>query len=339
MEQADIAAAMQQLTQLVTENYVFPEVGAEVGRLLARGTAEGRYAGAADEASLAALVTQDLQSVNGDKHLRLLYSADEVPDDGDESAEVTALTRWADRTSGGIARVERLDGNIGYLDLRPVLFPPSIAGDAAVAAMTLVAPTDALIVNLRHCLGGDPAMVALLCSYLLGDEPVHLIDFYERAGSQIRQSWTLPYTPGRRFGASKPVYLLTSATSFSGAEELSYDLQQLGRASVVGERTRGGAHPREGFRVDPHLQATIPVARAVSPVSGTNWEGTGVTPDIEVRPMTPSAPPTGGRSTTSSACPMMVPAPTRPTRPGAPSMPCPIHVGLNTRFSTIAVPC
>jgi C-terminal processing protease CtpA/Prc len=282
MEQADIIAAMQQLARLVTENYVFAEVGAEVAGLLARGTEEGRYAGAADEASLAALVTEDLQSVNGDKHLRLVYNADEVPADGDESAEAAALSRWAERTSRGIARVERLDGNIGYLDLRPVLFPPSITGDAAVAAMSLVAPTDALIVDLRRCLGGDPGMVALLCSYLLGDEPVHLMDMDERASNRINQSWTLPYVPGRRFGAGKPVYLLTSATSFSGAEALSYNLQQLGRASVVGERTKGGAHLREGFRVNPHLQATIPVARAVSPVSGTNWEGTGVTPDIEV---------------------------------------------------------
>ena len=76
--------------------------------------------------------------------------------------------------------------------------------------------------------------------------------------------------------------MLTSATTFSGGEELSYDLQQLARATIVGERTRGGAHPREGFRVHPHLQATILVARGVSPASGTNWEGTGVTPDIEV---------------------------------------------------------
>jgi hypothetical protein len=281
MEQADVAAVLQELAGLLPVHYVFPDVGAELGRLLASRMADGRYAGAADEAALAALVTEDLQSVNSDKHLRLLYSADEVPDSGDEAAQAAAMARWAGRTCGGIARVERLDGNVGYLDLRPVLFPPSIAGDAAVAAMSLVAPADALIMDVRRCLGGDPAMVALLCSYLF-DEPVHLIDMHERAGNRVNQSWTLPYTPGRRLGAGKPVYVLTSATTFSGGEELSYDLQQLGRAAVVGERTRGGAHPREGFRVHPHLQATIPVARGVSPASGTNWEGTGVVPDIEV---------------------------------------------------------
>lgn len=66
------------------------------------------------------------------------------------------------------------------------------------------------------------------------------------------------------------------------AAELSYDLQQLGRATVVGERTRGGAHPVERFPIRSHLQATIPVARSHSPASGGKWEGTGVLPDVEV---------------------------------------------------------
>ena len=88
--------------------------------------------------------------------------------------------------------------------------------------------------------------------------------------------------PGRRFGPGKPVFVLTSGTTFSGGEELTYDLQQLGRATVVGERTRGGAHPVERFRIRGHLQATIPVARSLSPVSGGNWEGTGVLPDVAV---------------------------------------------------------
>ncbi len=84
---------------------------------------------------------------------------------------------------------------------------------------------------------------------------------------------------GRRFGRHRPLYVLTSATTFSGAEQLAFDLQQLGRATVVGERTRGGANAREAFRLAPHLEATIPVAASVHPRSGTNWEGTGVGPD------------------------------------------------------------
>jgi hypothetical protein len=281
MGQEGTGALLDRLAELVEAHYVFPDVAAVLARLLAERQAAGRYAAAADEASLAALVTEDLQAVNGDQHLRLLYSLEEVPDESDDSAELAAMARYAELHSGGIAGAQRLDGNVGYLELRPVLFPPLIAGAAATAAMSLVAQADVLILDLRRCLGGDPEMVALLCSYLF-DEPVHLTDMYERAGQQARQSWTLPYTPGRKFGGAKPVYVLTSATTFSGAEELSYDLQQLGRATVVGERTKGGAHPRQGFRLSAHLQATIPVARTVNPVSGTNWEGSGVEPDIQV---------------------------------------------------------
>lgn len=286
MQQADITAITRELAGLVAERYVFPGLGADLGRLLEAGLADGRYTLAPDEESLASTLTQDLQSRGGDQHLRLLHSPTELPERGDDAAELAALADWAERTAGGIARAERLDGNVGYLDLQPLLFPPSVAGEAVAAAMTLIAPAEALLIDLRHCLGGDPDMVAMLCTYLFGPEPVHLIDLINRPAedgtAEVRQSWTMPFAPGRRFGPDKPVFVLTSRTTFSGGEELAYDLQQLGRATVVGERTRGGAHPVERFRIRPHLQATIPVARALSPVSGGNWEGSGVLPDVPV---------------------------------------------------------
>ncbi|MDX6332948.1 MAG: hypothetical protein QOG05_288 [Streptosporangiaceae bacterium] len=286
MQQADITSITRELAGLVAERYVFPGLAAEISQLLDSRLGDGRYAAVPDEESLARAVTVDLQSLNGDKHLRLLHSAAELPERGDNAAELAAMTDYADRTAGGIARADRLDGNVGYLDLRPLLFPPLVAGEAVAAAMTLIAPTDALLIDLRRCLGGSPDTVAMLCSYLFGAEPVHLIDVIGRPGAdgtaQVRQSWTMPFTPGRRFGPDKPVFVLTSGTTFSGGEELSYDLQQLGRATVVGERTRGGAHPTERFRIRPHLQAAIPVARALSPASGGNWEGAGVHPDVEV---------------------------------------------------------
>ena len=191
------------------------------------------------------------------------------------------MARWADQTCGGVACVRRLAGNVGYLDLQPVLFPAVICGEIITAAMSLLAATDALIIDLRHCLGGEPGMATFLISYLWDHEPVQLTGLREREDNQLKQAWTLPYVPGRRFGKAKPVYVLTSATTFSGGEQLSYDLQQLGRATIIGERTRGGAHAREGFRVHPHLEATISVAEAVNPKTGGNWEGTGVTPDIQ----------------------------------------------------------
>jgi hypothetical protein len=292
MQNTDISSITRDLAGLVAERYVFPGLAAEISRFLENGLAEDRHAAVPDEQALATALTQDLQSLNGDKHLRLLHSVAELPgpagqaERGDEAAELAAMTAFAERTAGGIARAERLDGNVGYLDLRPLLFPPVVAGEAVAAAMTLIAPAEVLLLDLRRCLGGSPDMVAMVCSYLFGDEPVHLIDIIDRPAADgtaaVRQSWTMPFTPGRRFGPDKPVFVLTSGTTFSGAEELSYDLQQLGRATVVGERTRGGAHPVERFPIRPHLQATIPIARAHSPVSGGNWEGTGVLPDVQV---------------------------------------------------------
>jgi len=210
----------------------------------------------------------------------LLYSADEVPADTDE-AQLARLVRDAAGDGFGVAEIQRLLGNVARLQLRPVLYPPQIAGDAMVAAMRLIAQADALILDLRECRGGAPDMVMLVCTYLLGEEPVHVEDFAPRDGD-VRQYWTMPYVPGPRFGPDKPLYVLTGPATFSGGESLSYALQHLGRATIVGERTGGGAHPREGFRVHPHLQATIPVARGISHVSGGNWEGTGVLPDIPV---------------------------------------------------------
>jgi len=281
MDEAELAGIVDQVRALVEEQYIFPEVAAKVSGALAAGLAGGRYP--ANLPALAKAVTVDLQSVNGDKHLRLLYHEEAIPPrtPGDDTEESAAMARWADQTCGGVACAQRLPGNVGYLDLRPVLFPTVLAGEVMTAAMSLLATTDTLIIDMRNCLGGEPSMPPFIISYLWDRDPVQLSGLRERKDNLLRQTWTLPYVPGRRFGKDKPVYVLTSAVTFSGGEQLSYDLQQLGRATIVGEPTRGGAHPREGFRVHPHLEATISVAVAVNPKTGGNWEGTGVTPDIQ----------------------------------------------------------
>jgi hypothetical protein len=281
MDEAEKAGVVNQVRALVEAHYVFPEVAAEVSGVLAAGLASGRYPTGLP--ALATAVTADLQSVNGDKHLRLIYHEQALPPrmPGDETEEYAAAARWADQTCGGVACVQRLTGNVGYLELRPVLFPTVLCGEVLTAAMSLLATADALIIDLRNCLGGEPSMATFLISYLWDRDPAQLSGLRERQDNLVRQTWTLPYVPGRRFGREKPVYVLTSAVTFSGGEQVSYDLQQLGRATIVGEPTRGGAHLRQGFRVHPHLEATISVAVAVHPRTGGNWEGTGVTPDIQ----------------------------------------------------------
>lgn len=260
--------------------YVFPDTANDIAKILRTRLAEGAYSDVDDEA-FAALVTTDLQSVNGDKHLRLLHSHDEVPETGQVSAwDPVAYQKEAELDAFGIAKVERLKGNVGLLDLR-LLHGAEIATPAYTAAMNLIAHTDALIIDVRNNRGGDPNTVALICSYLF-DERVHLNDIYNRPEDITAQYWTLPHVPGPKFGGKKPIYVLTSSRTFSGAEELSYNLQQNERATLIGETTRGGAHPGDRYRVGPHLKSSIPNGRAINPISGTNWEAVGVVPHIAV---------------------------------------------------------
>src|SRR5215470_16240135 len=225
MDEAAIARIVGQVCELVEAHYVFPDAAEEVSRVLAEGLADGRYPG--DAPSLAAAVTADLQSVNGDKHLRLLYHdeplAPRMP--GDDAEEYAAMARWAGQTCGGVACVQCLAGNVSYLDLQPVLFPAALGGESITAAMSLLGDTDALIIDLRRCLGGEPTAIAFIISYLWDYAPTQLTGLRERTDNLVKQTWTLPYVPGRRFGRAKPVYVLTRARTFSGGEHLSYDLQ------------------------------------------------------------------------------------------------------------------
>lgn len=271
------APVIDQTAQLLLEHYVFPDVAEQIAELVRRRLAEGAYAVDTAE-ELGQRVTTDLQSVNHDRHLRLKYHAEPVPQEQD-AATITALRRDFDTALGGVPRVESLDGGVAMLTLAPMMFPVEWSGERITAAFTLVAGARALIIDLRSNRGGDPNTVAFVCSYLL-DERTHLHTMYNRDGEPHEQSWSLPYVPGTRFGGSNPLYVLTSGRTFSGGEELAYELQQLGRAVIVGETTGGGAHPRRGWTVHPHLEATIPVARPTNPISGTNWEGTGVRPDV-----------------------------------------------------------
>ncbi len=264
--------------------YVFPEVAQRMSaELKAAGT--GAYDDLTTPDALCGRLTADLQAISHDKHLRVRYNIEPqaVTSVGEHSPEEEA--EWAAQgriANFGFRKVERLDGNIGHLDLRG-FWEASLpgAGATAVAAMNLLSHTDALIVDLRQNGGGAPSMIALLSSFLFKAKPVHLNSFYERNGDKMSQSWTLPYIPGPRT-PDKPAYVLTSSRTFSAAEEFTYNLKNLKRATIVGETTGGGAHPGGDIAVTPHYRIFVPTGRAINPISGTNWEGTGVEPDVSV---------------------------------------------------------
>jgi C-terminal processing protease CtpA/Prc len=175
-------------------------------------------------------------------------------------------------------KVEWLPSNIGYLKFNGFA-DPEICGPTVAAAMGFLANVDALIIDLRNNGGGSPEMVAYVCSYLF-TERTHLNDLYNRKEDKTTEFWTKD-VPGPRL-AKQPVLVLTSKRTFSGAEEFTYNLKNLKRATIIGETTGGGAHPVSGHRIDDHFMIGVPDARAINPITKTNWEGTGVEPDIKV---------------------------------------------------------
>jgi C-terminal processing protease CtpA/Prc len=266
----------------LNDSYVFPEVAKKMETSIRERTRE--YDQITSSKTLAEMLTKDLQAVSKDKHLRVRYSYEPIPV-RPERREPTAEEREESRReynwmNHGFNKVERLRGNIGYLEFWG-FFDADFGAETVAAAMNFVSSTDALIIDLRNNGGGSPAMVALVCSYLFGPEPVHLNDLYWREGNRTDEFWTRKEVAGKRY-LNKDVYVLTSKRTFSGAEEFSYNLKNLKRATIVGETTGGGAHPGGGHRVSEHFSMFVPSGRAINPITKTNWEGTGVTPDVDV---------------------------------------------------------
>src|SRR6185312_1176523 len=266
--------------ELLRANYVFPDEAERAAAVIEARLAAGEYDGL-DEITLTDRVTGHLQDITGDKHLRLRLGGGPGPRREPPKRPDREKMRTMGRLDNfGIRRVERLNGNVGYIDLRRMAVPAN-AGPAIAAAIELVTGTYALIIDMRHNGGGAPEGVVFWCSYLFDGEPTHLNDISRADTGETRQYWALPYVPGTRY-PDPPVYVLTSERTFSGGEDLCYTLQALGRAQVIGETTGGGAHPTRPFPVSPAVHIGIPFARSVNPVTGTNWQGTGVVPDVAV---------------------------------------------------------
>ena len=266
----------------LNEFYVFPETAKKMGDAVRARQKKGEYDSITDGDAFAKMLTENFQEVSHDKHLRVDFSPARMPERPDGPPDADAIARYRkdmEQMNCGFDKVEILSGNVGYLKFN-MFADPEVCGPTAVAAMNFLANVDAIIFDLRENGGGDPKMIAFLSTYLFS-EPTHLNDLWERKGDSTHQYWTLPYVPGKRLDA-KPAYVLTSKQTFSGAEEFSYNLKNLKRATIIGETTGGGAHPVSGHRVDDHFMIGVPFARAINPISKTNWEGTGVEPDVKV---------------------------------------------------------
>ncbi len=276
----DTAKIIDSISKEFNEVYVFPETAKKMEEALKKNLAEGRYSAIDDPEILAQKLKEDLVAVSNDKHINIFYMEKE-PKDPDSNPEARAKEiRAMAENNFGFKKLEILPGNIGYIDLRGFM-PAEFGGSTAVAAMKYMANTQALIFDLRNNGGGSPSMIQLLTSYLL-EQPTHLNSFYVRKTNSEEQFWTAAHVDGPRY-LNKEVYVLTSGGTFSAAEEFTFNLKNLKRATIVGEKTGGGAHPVNfHYLKDIKFAAMIPFGRAINPITKTNWEVSGIEPDVKV---------------------------------------------------------
>lgn len=274
------------ISSKLLNTYVFPDIAKEMSDLIKKNLKKGDYNSIKDPFEFATQLTKDLLSISHDKHIRVEYNPQEIAaQEQVYTAEdsLDYLNQYIEdlkRENFGFKEVKILDGNIGYLDLRS-FSDVEYAGATAVSAMNFLSNSNAIIIDLRMNGGGSPAMIQLITSYLFDSGPVHLNNFYWRPTDSHTQTWTLPYVDGNR-SPNTPVYVLTSKRTFSAAEEFSYNLKNLERATLIGETTGGGAHPGGPVTATDKFTVWVPSGRAINPITETNWEGVGVIPHIKV---------------------------------------------------------
>lgn len=258
------------------KNYVFPDKGAKMADTILAKLKAGDYNDIESESALAKQLTDDCREITHDKHLGIRVS----PEDKSASHEGMGPTRDEMRRENyAFKKVEVLPGNIGYLRF-DAFVEDEQANKVASAAMNFLSNCDSIIFDVRSNGGGSPEMIRYITSYLF-ESKTHLNDMVDRDGKVVEEFWTLPEVPGARPKTNIPVFVLTSSRTFSGAEEFSYNLKNLKRATLVGETTGGGAHPVRGDRVNERFIVRVPFMRAQNPITKTNWEGTGVEPDVK----------------------------------------------------------
>jgi len=278
----DRESAVVRISELLQEHYVFEDVAEACADRLYERLEDGAYDPRRTAESFATALTRDLQDVSHDRHLTVRVGKAPPPEErlGGHEPEIRPeeLQEMA-RANYGFRRVEILDHNVGYLDLRGFL-PAKYASETAAAAMKFLSHADAIVIDLRENGGGEPSMEAFLASYFFAGR-TQLNSLYSRAQDVTVESWTLDEIDGTRMPET-PLFVLTSSQTFSCAEAFTYDLQAVHRATVIGERTGGGAHAGDTMSVGDDLVIFLPCLRAIHPATGTNWEGTGIQPDIAV---------------------------------------------------------
>ena len=289
VSRTEAVAIVHALNTVLVKNYVFPDKANVIISSLNAKVERGGYDTLASRDELARALTDDLIKISGDLHFSVgqdqAWVASYRRKDllGNSASDQKAAYDDGARTNFGFESVGRLSGNIGYLNLS-YFADPSIAYDTAAAAMRMAENSDALIIDLRYNNGGYLEMAQFIASYFFpSDKDKLLFDYYYYdEGKRIdRGQWVLPGLPGKRM-VDKPVYILTGSTSFSSAEWFTYTMKKLKRATIIGARTAGGAHPVDRKPINDDFYLQVPIGQIRDPVDHGDFESVGVQPDLEV---------------------------------------------------------
>lgn len=284
LDGATRAKIIDWISEKMNEIYVFPDVAKKMENLIRKKLADGDYDKLTDPVQFTRALRKDLVSVSNDRHFNVVYAPQpslrmQRSDEEEEKKRLESRIREWKYDNFKFHKAERLAGNVGYIRFDQFAWA-RYAGNTAVAALQFLRYCDALILDLRSNGGGSAGMIQLIISYFF-DETKHINSWYIPRENKTDQSWTYAYVPGEKL-VDVDLYILTSGRTFSAAEEFTYDLQKLKRAVVVGETTGGGGHTVTFERNDElKIEFKIPDTRAINPVSGDNWEGRGIEPDVK----------------------------------------------------------
>jgi hypothetical protein len=260
-------------------DYIDRENGQKMADALSIHDKSGDYNAVTEGDAFASLLTRQMREISPDRHLALVYSRDAFPPAPKEPTPEERAS-YAERLKAqncSFEKVAILPPNIGYLKFNS-FGKLSVCRATAADAMASVNHADAIIFDLRDNRGGEPAMVAFMAAYLF-DHPEY---WYNPRENTTEESWTRSPVSGNRL-ADKPVYVLTSPNTFSGAEQFCYDLKMLKRATLVGETTGGAAHAGVWHRIDDHFGMGVPETKPLNPFSKFDWAEVGVEPDVKVK--------------------------------------------------------
>ena len=270
----------------LTKYYIFPELADQMISLLNSQFVEGKYKELKSYEQFGQMITRDLRSIKNDKHLWIWYNPgwikNELSKVIDLSEGINKGLLKAQKENFGFKEIKILDGNIGFFRFDEFSDYPE-ALETIIGVFKFVQYSDALIIDLRNNYGGSPEMVQFLCSFFFSIPSIHLNSLKYKGDSKMTQYWTYHFLPGPRL-IDQTVYLLVSEKTASAAEEFAYNLQNLKRAKIIGVRTRGAAHHNEFKIINNNYFMSVPIARAINPITNSNWEEIGIKPDVEIGP-------------------------------------------------------